>query len=204
MIRIKQKQVLLFLLTLLIAVCIACQRPAKRSFVVSRIRSASKLATTEFVLTKLIMARQDKKLLFLVNLNTATFLAHTEATVKTGIDLSKLREKNVIITGDRINLILPPVEIINFSYPAEKFEIDPDYTTERVFLNHMSIETIDELYRQGELEIRKSLSYLGVAEATENKTRLLVESLLKTMGYKEVYIDFEKSDQLFPKEEFVE
>lgn len=150
------------------------------------------------------MARQDKKLLFLVNLNTATFLAHTEATVKTGIDLSKLREKNVTISGDRISLTLPPVEVINFSYPAEKFEIDPEFTTEKVFLNHISIETIDELYRQGELEIRKSLSYLGVAEATENKTRLLVESLLKTLGYKEVYIEFEKSEHLFPKEEFVE
>lgn len=191
-------------IVLLIAVSICCQRPAKRSFVVSRIRSASKLATTEFVLTKLIMARQDKKLLFLINLNTATFLAHTEATVKTGIDLSKLKEKNISITDDRINLTLPPVEVINFSYPAEKFKVDADYTTEKVLMNQMSVETVDELYRQGELEIRRSLQYIGVVEATEAKTRMLVESLLKTLGYNEVYIDFEKSDQLFPKEAFVE
>ena len=45
-----------------------------------------------------------------------------------------------------------------------------------------------------ELDIRNNLKYTGITEATEIKTRLMMEGLLKNLGYEEIYISFKKGE----------
>lgn len=169
-----------------------------RSLVVSRIKSAAKLATTEFVLDKTIMAAKDKKILFFVPLNAALFVAYTEATVTAGIDVNKLKKEDVVIDGTSISLKLPPVEVINFSYPFDKYRIDKELSQDE-FLNKFTLQEHEELYRQSELEIRSLLKQIGVVEQTEEKTRQMMENILKNLGYTEIYIEFKECKTLFPK-----
>jgi hypothetical protein len=170
-------------------------RKNDRAIVVSKIKSASKLATVEFTLDKVVFATKDKKFLGLIRLNQAAFLAYTQAYIKTGIDLNKLKQEDVKIDGHSINLLLPAVEVINFSYPVEKYIVDKSFKGKE-FLVKFKIEDYDDLFRQAEIDIRNSLKYLGMVKTTEEKTRHMMESLLKNLGYNEIYIDFKKGELL--------
>jgi hypothetical protein len=175
---------------------VSCQEH-DRGFVVSKVKSVAKLATTEFSINKTILATKDKKLLKIIPLNSAVFVAYTQATIKAGIDINKLKKENIEIDGNSISIKLPAIEVINFSYPFDKYKID-NSLTENEFLNEISIEEQESLYRQSEMEIRSFLKQIGVVEHTEENTRQLIENLLTRLGYTEIYIEFEKSDNLFP------
>ena len=167
----------------------------ERFLVVSKIKQASKLATTETVIDKIVFGTSEKRLLGIVRLNTARFAAYSKAIIKTGIDLNKLRPEDIVINSKRIEVKLPYVEVINFSYPFNSFKID-DSITEDKFLNRIDIYDQENFYRLAELDIRNNLKYTGIREATEQKTRLLMEGLLKNLGYEEIYITFRQGPLL--------
>ncbi len=182
------------IIVLIIALSVSCKEN-QRALVVSKIKSASKLATVEFTLDKIVFATKDKKFLGIIRLNQAAFLAYTQATVKTGIDLNKLKEEDIKIEGKRITLMLPAIEVLNFSYPVEKYRVDESVKRKK-FLVKFNIEDYDDLFRQAEIDIRNNLKYLGLVKTTEEKTRLLMQGLLKNLGYNEIYIDFKKGELL--------
>ncbi|MFZ6011279.1 MAG: DUF4230 domain-containing protein [Bacteroidota bacterium] len=174
---------------LIILLCLAGCQDKKRGIAISTIKSASKLATTEVTLSKMIFASQEKRFLHIIRLNEAYFAARTEAIVKAGVDLEKLGKDDVLIEGERITISLPPVKVIDFAYPFEKYKIDYSIT-DNAFGNVITIEEHEKLYRQSEVEIRRVLPDMGIKEATERNTRVLLEGLLKSLGYTEVYISF--------------
>lgn len=180
---------------LLLLLLIGCKENP-RAIVVSKVQKAAKLATTEFVIDKAVFARREKSFIHVIKLNEAIFLAHSQAIIKAGIDLEKLSADDVTISDQMIRLKLPPVEVINFSYPVEKFKIDED-VTEQAFLNRFTLEDYDEMFRQAELDIRENIEYLGIKKCTQQKTRIMLQSLLKNLGYTEVYIEF-KDGKLMP------
>ncbi|MEQ6166050.1 MULTISPECIES: DUF4230 domain-containing protein [unclassified Ekhidna] len=164
-----------------------------RGLVVGKIKKASKLATTEFTIDKMVYGVKRKRLLWVVKLNEAKFLAHSKAIVKAGVDLEKLRKEDVDIEGKSISLKLPPVEVINFSYPAELFEMDTLISTD-AFLNRISLNDQEKFFQDAEIDIRNSLKHMNIIEATEKKTRIMLENLLRTLGYQEIYIEFHKGE----------
>jgi len=112
------------IIIVLIGLCLFGCKKDKRALVISKIQSVSKLATTETIIDKTVIGTKNKSILGLVKLSEANFVAYTEATVKTGIDLTKLDEYDIHINGKEISLNLPPVEVLDFQYPFQKFEID--------------------------------------------------------------------------------
>jgi hypothetical protein len=130
----------------------ACKKD-DRPLVVSKVQAAAKLATTEVTIQKFVFATKEKRLLFVIKLNEAYFAANTEARVKLGIDLSKIHKEDIEITGKSISLMLPPVEVLNFSYPFENFKEDSTIRDD-AFLNKMTVFDVEEFYRQGEMDIR--------------------------------------------------
>lgn len=180
-----------FIFILMIFILFSSCKEEKRAIVVSKIKQASKLATTEFTIDKTIFATRDKKLLGLIKINQAAFLAYTQATVKTGINLDNLQPSDIEINGKMIRLQLPHVEVINFSYPVEKYKIDYEVSN-TPFLNKFSVEDYDRFFQQAEIDIRNNLKYLGLVKTTEDKTRQMIEILLKNLGFTEIYIHFKE------------
>lgn len=183
----------LIIYILLIVTAFSCKEKDKRYLVVSKIQSASKLATCEAVVDKVIIGNKEKRLLGLISINEARFVAYSEATIKSGIDLTKIKPDDIKISGKRIELKLPAVEVLDFSYPFEKYKIDHSITKD-AFLNKMDIADHEHLYQEAELDIRRQLPFLGIRSTTEAKTRLMLEGLLRNLGYEEIYITFEKGD----------
>ncbi len=177
-----------FLFLAFCAVLTSCKKDDK-GLVLGKIHKASKLSTTEFTIDKIVHGTKTKKLAWFINLNEARFLAYSKAIVKAGIDLNKLTPDDVKIDEYAIYINLPVVEIINFSYPSDSFSVD-GFITDNAFLNSISIYDQEEFFRAAELDIRSSLKYMGIIETTQNKTRIMIEGMLKALGYKNIFISF--------------
>jgi|GEM_PF-782874 len=175
-------------IVLIFLLFVSCQKTGNR-LVISKIQKASKLATTEFTLNKAVIATKEKNLFWVVKLNEAIFVARTQAVIKAGIDLEKLKKEDVEIQDQSIRIKLPHVEIMNFSYPIDKVQIDSTISENR-FLNKFTLREYDEILEQAELKIRDVIPYLGIEEATRQKTRTMLETLLKELGYTEIFLEF--------------
>ena len=172
---------------------------SNRALVISQIQNASKLSTVEYVVSKIVIGRKEKKLLGFP-LRDASFLATTEASIKVGIDLAKITSDDVEEDGDKITIQLPPVEVINFSYPAEKFKVDSDLSKDWDF-NSINVEDMDFYFREAELDIRENLPRLGIYNTAQSRTRIFIENLLKRAGYKEIYIHYGSTEAEAPEKE---
>lgn len=183
----------------LLCVCLLISCNNKRALVVGKIQKASKLATAEFKVDKLVFGVKNKRILWVIKLNEAQFLAKSQATIKAGINLEKLKEEDIKIYQNRISITLPPIEVLNFSYPAESFE-KIELLTSDAFSTRIDLEDQEAFFREAEVDIRNNLKYMGVVETTQQKTRIMLEAMLRNLGYTEIYIDF-KEGQLIPEVE---
>jgi len=194
-------RLILLIWILLAGTLIACEQD-NRALVVGKIHKASKLATTEFTIDKIVHGTKEKKIGWFIRLNEARFIAYSKARVKAGIDLQKLSKEDIKISDKQIELQLPPVEVINFSYSPKDFVEDQTLSKNR-FLNKISVIDQEEFFRRAELDIRNNLIHMGIVETTQQKTRSMLITLLRSLEYEEIYIAFE-SDELIidqvPKE----
>ncbi len=163
--------------------------------VISKIKSTAKLATTETIIDKVVIGDKERKIFGLVKISNAEFVAYSQAIVKTGIDLTKIRRNDVVIDGKMIELRLPPVEVLDFAYPFEKYIIDT-ILSDNDILNKIDVIDQEVFFRKAEIDIRKHLKYMGITEQTQENTRKLMEGMLKNLGYEEIYISFTDSTQL--------
>ncbi len=175
----------------------SCEKD-ERVMVVGKIQGASDLVTTEFTIDKVVFGTKTKNLLWF-KFNEAKFLAYSQAKVKTGIDLSKVREEDILISGRKIELNLPPIEVINFSYPPSSFIEDSLISDPHNFLTKIDIRDQEEFFRLAELDIRDNLKYMGIVKTTQDHTRKMFNVLLGALGYQEIYINFENDDLIISK-----
>lgn len=182
----------------------ACQAP---SLDISKVKAVSKLASLEVKLDKMLFAQNQSKVLpFLfggINLNKAPFIAYTEASILIGIDMDKLRGQDIDISGAKISLTLPPVELLDFSYPAEKFREDDIYVTAK---DTWSMHQKEQVYQLGELEIREMIPYLGMEEKAQENIIMLLTPVLRGMGFENIEINFQedKDSDFLKREESIE
>ena len=185
----------IFIVWCLALIFYSCKKD-DRPLIVSKIQAAAKMATTQVMIDKYIFASKEKSLLLgLITLNEAHYAAKSEATVKLGIDLNKIRKEDITVLDNSITILLPPVEVVNFSYPFEKFETNTLVSQDK-FLNKITAYDIEEYFRQGETDIRENLDYMGLIEKTQVNTRRMLRMMLAGLGYTEIYIEYKPQQKL--------
>lgn len=189
-----RKIILTSLLTILACCFFTGCKSDDRALIVGKIQKANDLVTSEFVVDKVVFGKKTKKLFF-VPINEASFLAYSQARIKTGIDLNRLQADDIKIEGTKITLTLPPIEVVNFSYPPEKFIEDTLISNPNRFLNNISLDDQEEFFRMAETDIRESLPHLGLVKASQDNTRKLMYTLLSSLGFNEIYMNF-RNDNL--------
>ncbi|MBN1252330.1 MAG: DUF4230 domain-containing protein [Bacteroidales bacterium] len=195
---IKLRKIVLFAIAFMLILSSCKRSQLDRAMIISKLRNSAKLATVEYIVTKVISAK-DKNWFA----KDAYFFAETEATIKAGIDLDKLKEEDIKIEGSKISILLPPIEILNFSYPAEGFTVINKYSDDSAIFkwNSIDVSLKDDLYRQGEASIRESLEDLGIIKTAQKNTRILLTKILNLSGFEEIYIDFKESKELKTQDE---
>ncbi|OQY05569.1 MAG: hypothetical protein B6I20_01015 [Bacteroidetes bacterium 4572_117] len=197
--QINFRKIIQFILFLLLIASFSCNRSEPdRAMVISKLKNSAKLATVEYIVTKIITAKDNN--LFAKD---AYFFAETEATIKAGIDLDKLKDEDVKIDGTKISILLPAIEIVNFSYPSEGFKVIEKYSDETAIFkwNSIGVATKDDLYRQGETDIRQNINDMGIIKTAKKNTRVLLTKILSLSGFEEIYIDFKHQETLSTQDE---
>ncbi len=169
--------------------------PNTKNIVLGKIRKVSELAVVKFTLNKTILARKQKKI-FLFKLQDASFLAYSRVYIEAGIAIDEIDPNDVKIdkNDNSIRVLLPPVKIINFSYPIEEMKPDMNYTRDS-FLNRIALDDLESFFREAEIEIRACINHMGIRQRAEEKTKLFMQKLLEKMGFDAVYIDFKPPTQ---------
>ena len=184
------KYIIIILLTLFI---VSCNQPKQKSFIVTKVRAAAKLSTSEVILNKIVWTEFEKERKFIfIKKPAEVIMFNTEATVKMGIDLSKLSEEDIEIRQDSIIINLPKVEILNFSYPHEKYEeIFPISNFDNIKRSN-KIEKLDEVLRLAETDIRSKIKYLKIEDEVEFKTKQVLSAFLTKSNFNNVIIRFKE------------
>jgi len=187
----KSKTVVWALAALLAA---SCGRPPDPTpLLLNRLQGAARLATVKFTFNKIIWGEKEKRLF--IRLNNASFVAYSKVEITAGIDLSKVQSRDVEIAGRSVQVHLPPVEIVAYSYPFEKIAVDRNYTASR-FLNPIRLEDMEEFLRLADADVRRSLDSLGLRRRAEDNTRALLVRVLKKFGFETVDLVFAEGGPL--------
>jgi hypothetical protein len=167
---------------------VSCAKPDDRVVILNRLQQASKLATVKFTYNKIVWGEKEKRLF--IRLHNASFLAYSKVEITAGIDLAKITPGDIVLGSKSIQIKLPPVEIITYSYPFQKVEVDPNYTNNR-FLNTIRVEDMEEFLRLADADIRRSLNHLGIEERTQENTRAFLTKILRKFNFEIIAIEFE-------------
>ena len=159
-----------------------------RNIDVYEIRNIGELSTTEYTVGKIIKLNDianewykhgDRKILL-----------SCKAKIKAGVDLSELKEGDIIVRGKKITMHLPNAKITSF-------EMDPrDIHTEMEsvsgFRDQFTQSEKNIFLKQGEMAILKDLEQTGIIKDAKNNTATFIEQFYKSLGFEEVIIEHKK------------
>jgi hypothetical protein len=163
----------------------ACKQAATPPPPVLSVREMGDLATTEYVVTKMVKASDDQTW---YKWGDRKILMSCRATIKAGIDLTQIEARDIQVNGDKITLYVPAVKIISLNLPPEAVRVE--YTDIDGLRQPFSAEERDQLMVQAEQQIRAGIPAMGILETAEKQSRQALTPFYQRMGFKEVEIIF--------------
>jgi CRISPR/Cas system-associated protein Csx1 len=170
---------------LLLLILFSCNSREKEMNEVLAFKEMSELATVEYIVTKIVKAEDNKTW---YKIGDRKILLSCEASIKAGIDFSKINEGDVTIDGKSISLVLPKAHLISMNIRPEDVRVE--YQETGFFRDEFSTADRDALLTQGEKQIKNSVEALGVLTAAETNASLFISNYLKTLGYNRINIKF--------------
>jgi hypothetical protein len=149
------------------------------------LQKMSDLATSEYVVTKLIKANDNKTW---YKVGDRKILMSCKATIVAGIDMSLISEKNINIDGNRISLTLPHAKLLYININPE--DIKTEYQDVSMFRTNFSSQERNELAARAENQIRGSADSLGVFTTAETNAAIFINNFLRKEGFQQININF--------------
>jgi len=182
----KRWLILAAVIAALLVVNVAVPRKKPRPMLSARtLKDLAELATVEYSVTKIVSYKDvawygDRKILF-----------ETAATVKAGIDLNELADRDIALDSDAgVTVTLPRPRILLFNMKPEHMrEI---FNESGILRSDFSNQEKDALLSQGEKDIRAKVAGMDILERASRNARILVESWLKKMGFAAVRVVFQE------------
>jgi hypothetical protein len=161
----------------------ACESAPVKKTEVFQIRTIGSISTTEYTLSKVLKWNDVGEW---YKFGDRKILISCKATVKAGVDLNKIKDQDIVVRGNSIQIKLPPPEIISFN-------MDPNHIkTELVSVNGLRAEfsQVDKaaVLKKGEQLIRKDLKQLNILNDAERQAKLFVIDYFKNYGFEEVIV----------------
>lgn len=151
---------------------------AEQKQLIPLIKQLSDLATIEYVVTKIIKASDNKTW---YKIGDRKILMSCKASLIAGIDLSKINEQNIKINGKNITIILPRAKLLFINIKPE--DIKTEYEDVSFLRTPFTNAERDALGAQGEEQIKNSIDSIGILQAAEINTTLIITNFLNKLGY---------------------
>jgi Protein of unknown function (DUF4230) len=174
-------------LLLLLFIFLSCNEksvPKQKQEILS-LKEMSELATAEYSITKVVKAN-DNQTWFKVG--ERKILLSCSGSIKAGIDLSVLKEENILIEKKNITLNLPPAKVIHLNIPPESIQVE--YEQVGFLRDKFSYAEQNELMIQAEKQIRQVADSIGIIQSAESNAKVFIAGFLKRLGYQYVTINF--------------
>jgi hypothetical protein len=155
-----------------------------RPAVVQRIQRLQRLETVVYSLEKIVTGTQDNQYLptFLGG-DRILLIVHGE--VIAGIDLAKLDESKITISGRSIEIQAPPAEVFSTRLDNEKTRV---YSRETGLFTTPNPNLESEVRREAERQIRQAALDGGVLKTAADNGRANLSGLLEALGFESVVI----------------
>jgi len=179
----------LFILLLIAGLISSCgeetKEPPKAD--VYEVKNIGLLSTSEYTIGKIIKLTDTPEW---YKLGDRKLLMSCKAKVKAGVDLKKLKDGDIEVTGNTITIVLPPAEITTFT-------MDPR-------LRHTEMESVNglrqgfsqsekhEYMKQGEEAIRRDIEDTKILKDAEENAAMFLRDFYKQMGFEKVIVKHTK------------
>jgi hypothetical protein len=184
-------RVKIFAPLLMVFAMVSCtSREAKQKQVLA-LREMSELATVEYTVTKMIKASDDQTW---YKIGDRKILMSCRATLKAGIDFSRIDAQHVRIKDKEVSIILPRAKLISVNIRPEDIKVE--YQDIGILRSDFNAQDRDQLSAQGESQIRSGASALGILATAETNASLFVGQFLRKLGYEKVNVQFDDPGNL--------
>jgi len=164
--------------------CSSKKEPSKMQEVLG-LQNLSELATSEYVVTKIIKANDNNTW---YKFGDRKILMTCKASLVAGIDLSKLTENDIHIDAENISITLPHAQLIYINIKPE--DIKTAYQDVSLFRDNFSSQEKNQLAAQAEKQIKESAYSLGIFVTAETNATLFINNFLQKEGFKNIQINF--------------
>jgi hypothetical protein len=155
-----------------------------RPAVVQRIQRLQRLETVVYSMEKIVTGSQENAYLPRM-LAGERILLIVHGEVVAGIDLGRLDESKIDITGRRIEIELPPAEVFSTRLDNERTRV---YSRETGLFTAPDPNLESEVRREAERQIRQSALEGGILKTAAENGRTTMSGLLEGLGFESVII----------------
>ncbi len=134
---------------------------------VYEIKNIGLLSTSEYTIGKIIKLTYPAEW---YTIGDRKLLMSCKAKIKAGIDLNKLKEGDITVSGNTITIVLPPAEITSFTMDPKDMRTEMDGVTG--FRSSFSQEEKNKYMRQGEYSIRKDMKSTNILKDAEQNAAI--------------------------------
>jgi hypothetical protein len=158
-----------------------------QSIVIQQMRNASELTTAAFTMQAVVPTSQDNSIGgFVIGTTKLLYIAYGE--VKAGVDLSQLTNENVQVSGETVQLQLPPAQILDSKIDVNRSKVY-DYNRGLLGLGPDVAPELQNLAQQEALKkVVEAACEDGLLNKASDRAKLVVTQLLNTAGYKQVLV----------------
>ena len=190
------KKGILYILTLFLL--FACGEDNSPSDDVYKIRDIGQLSTTEYTVGKIIKVDDSNydltdfeweewtELPKLPQYGDRRILISCKSKVKAGVDLSKIKDEDIKVVGNTIEIKLPPAEITSFSMDPRSVRTQMEDLSG--YTDPFSEEEKTNFLKQGEEAIKADLYDYGILEDANDNAEAFLIDFYKQLGYDKVVV----------------
>ena len=155
-----------------------------RPAVVQRIQRLQRLETVVYSMEKIVTGAQDNAYLptFLGG-DRILLIVHGEVTA--GIDLAKLDESKITISGRAIEIEPPPAEVFSARLDNDRTRV---YSRETGLFTSADPDLESEVRREAERQIRQAAIDGGILKTAAENGRANLSGLLAALGFESVVV----------------
>ncbi|MFN2457691.1 MAG: DUF4230 domain-containing protein [Chitinophagaceae bacterium] len=162
----------------------ACNQKKEATYV-NALKEIQQLATAEYIVTKVVKADDNKAW---YKLGDRKILISCKATLKAGIDFTKLKKGDIKEKRKKLFVLLPQPQILSLSISPE--DISVEYVEVTLMRDNFTNADRDALLAQAESQIRKQADSLGILTTAKENAASFVRSFFKNTGFEEVEVNF--------------
>ncbi|RME78718.1 MAG: DUF4230 domain-containing protein, partial [Chloroflexi bacterium] len=155
--------------------------------VINHITALGRLETAEFAMQTVINLENEPDNLWESVFGTDRLILVAEGEVVAGVDLGKLNERDIVVSGETVNITLPAPEIL-----YSRIDNDNTYVVERKTGLFRPIDK--SLEGRARALAEQSLVDWAIQHDIYGKAadsaRLQIENLLRSLGFREIVIQF--------------